>query len=90
MGKYLARLEKPCKCTKPNIFVMTAILENSDFRNTTNNATIKVQKYFNKFSVALWRVVVKYDTNCVGFVVSEGLKNKPSKMRIKNLCNSFI
>lgn len=68
---------------------MTAILQNYDYRNENNNATIKVQKYFNKFSVALWRVVVKYDTNILGFTYCEGLKNKPSKMRIKHLCGIF-
>lgn len=69
---------------------MTAILERREYRNATNNATIKVEKYFNKFSVALWRVVVKYDTNVFGFAVLDGLKKKPSRLRILDICNHNI
>ena len=68
---------------------MTAILESFDYRNESGNATIKVQKYFNKFSVAFWRVVVKYDSNCVGFIYSDGLKKKPSRSRINHICSIF-
>ena len=68
---------------------MTAILQNFDYRNDNNTATIKVQKYFNKFSVSLWRIVIKYDTNVIGYTFSDGLKNKPSRNRIKHICGMF-
>ena len=72
-----------------NLYVMTAILESSEYRNTNNDATIKVEKYFNKFSVALWRVVIRYDATSIAYALADGLRNKPTKSRIRTICNNF-
>lgn len=65
---------------------MTAILCRSEYRNTRNTCTISVEKYFNKFSVPMWRITYKYDFMPYGAIFSDMLASKPRKSRIDHIC----
>lgn len=64
---------------------MTILLQQQCYRNTANNATVYVEKYMDKFSVPLWRVLYHrdQDSNPVCFAHRSGLLRKPSKRQVR-------
>ena len=65
---------------------MSIILDSAEYRNAANNATIKVEKYLDKFArFPFWRIVVKHDSAPLANVVKSGLRCKPRRASVENL-----
>jgi hypothetical protein len=66
---------------------MTIVFETHSHRNASNDATIYIERYTDKYvwgwSEPRWKVVLHKDGQQLASVIKENLKCRPSKKRIQ-------